>query len=840
MAELTEKNMKQYAMIFAEALKRQGVMSANTSTLENKDEVGVQQDNSFTEYKERKASRKLLKENNKLLDEYLDIQEDINKTKENEKKHAKRRKQIEDELQDGSILLGKSYLSAAKAIKQGDLKRKEVKAFTGSEDLDKLSKDFSVKIDDAGNVMSDSLIDSAENIHTKTNRMITKLYSMINTKAMLAASFTTFVKEFRTGLKYGADLTKNNAAREFNALKMAISPADLIEMEAKNKRLVNVLGGAAEFEKVITSGVGSMFKFYGSQEEATRSTTQALHALSLGGIKPTMDMMVNQKGELSELNKMFHSIRGITGQTFAEQNAAMEEYIKSDVGKTRLAAASNSAERLALVQRNIRHKELYASLGLTAEQATRVSETFNNIAGMDPKERLKESYKAQAIAGAMGIENSQLIGEVIRAGGTANVSAEKAKEYADIMQSIGKKQAEALTGQVTAATLVTGTFMGMSPILREQSKAAMDLSLADKEAAKAAKARTKQELADLKASPGVKVTAELIRLGEIAANGVTTNSLLQLILTGIGIMAGGARLLAGAKGVGGILKTALDSKSKGIKTDIGKNLGKAGFSKIKDLAANAKGNLGKATGVAGKYGSKAVGVLKGAAGMATSAGGLAVAATAAAAGAAAFGVHQAYKAITTGTSDVYEMLGSDIQSSLVDGIENTVNFTKGLFEDEKEVKDKKNKKDMKPEYFAKTIEGINKVKDTKNTKSMQPENLVKTIEGISNVKDKTTTNNFVKPIDKTKQHVLDKKDTRKKTGDNSKMILMQEQMIALQQQNSELMKMTNEILENNFEKMHTANNKYLKSSNDIKTVLESNIDDGLTLGSFDDNSFSFV
>lgn len=816
MAEkLTEATLKLYANIFADVFKQKGIMSSNVSTIEKPSQSGGSQ---LDDYNTRVKQEELLKKNNKLLDDYLDLQKTaISKTKDSNKLKNEQNK-IEKELQRDSILLGNSYVDAVNSFKNNKLTVGELKKFANDEDVNKLTKDFSSQMSDAGDTMSGTLVDTAEQIHTKTSRLVDKSFEMLYTKGMFGASFAQFLGQFRSGLKYGADMTSLTLQKNVDALKMGIGTSELIELEAKNKRLVNALGGAEKFEQAIATGSNSMFKFYGSLEESTKGTIHALHSLSLGGIKPTLSMMTDQNGELSALNKTMFNIRGMTGQTFAEQNAAMEQYIQSDVTKTKLAALSTSKERFNLIQRDQANKEMLASLGLTAEQANRVSETFNAIAGLDPKERLKESYKAQAVAAAMGVENAESIGQVMRAGGLDKVGPEVAANYTKAMGQLSKKQADAYGGAISSSGLMNSALLGVSSALNDQVKGSKDLLLADEKRAKEAKMKAEGDYIGLMGSKMVDSISSGLKLFDITKAGLAGNALLTSILGTVGYIAtmmrggiGGARKHKRNNG-GGFddlkkNKPNKPGKFQNAKTNLGRaasgakekatNLGRATLDKGKNIARmSTKGIAGKGLGMA----SKGINVAKGAGGKLLGGAGKMMGgagkllgklawpiAAAQAVGDGIVGWKNADKAfdtkkITTGMKAASALGG--VVSGLTFGLVDSASVAKMAYGEVKDV-------------------------------------------------DK----NVVKPKDK-KLNAPDLKEKKVPKQEEASPIMTQ--LARLQEENTAILKMLNDTISDNFDKVHTANIKKLKSSDGIKTTLLESKTDGMSPMDFTDDGFAFT
>ena len=787
MAEITDQKIKVFANIFADVFRQKGMMSGDVSSISSKPSESSRR-NPLDDYRLQIKKEELVKKNNRLLDEYIALQKIATSNTKKSNKAKSDQLKIQKVLKTDSILLGESYVSAVKAFDNNKLSKAKLTDFAADNDLSKLSKRFGSKIEDAGDVMSDSLSKTAEDIHTKTSRFVNKSFNMLERRGLLTASFVQFASEFRSTLKYGTDLTRSFVGREWEALKMGISPSELVEIEAKNKRLINAMGGAGKFEEAVSSGSSTMFKFYGDLGEATKGTIQSLHALSLAGIKPSMNMMINQKGELSALNKTMFNIRSMTGQTFAEQNASMEQYIQSDNTKTKLAALSNSKDRFNMIMRDQANKEMLSSLGLTADQANRVSESFNSIAGLNPKDRLKESYKAVAVASAMGIENASVIGEVMRAGGLDKVSKEKAIEYADVMTQLSKKQSEATGGQITSSGLVTSALLGHASALETQVKASKDLVLADESAAKKALENAQKEYG---------------ALGGAVVNGIQKGlAMFDLVSTGIGTNS----LLTGIFGTVGYIATLIRGISKGNRSYTKSRKGKNGYDNLKTnnrdkkkgVFSRIKGNIStgigekssKLMGSTGNVISKGLNASKSLGGKALSIGGKLL-------GKAAWPI-MAVQSIADSihgwkdadkTFDVKKITTGMKAASALGGLVEGLSF--GLLD---------------ASSIAKTVYG-----DVKKAK--QDANIVKPIDKVKQDA------NIVKPIDKVKPAPTMKTEIVKSNTEDTNVVL-QQQIIKLQEENTKMLVILNDTITENLEKIHTMNTKKLKSSQNLEIIVD--------------------
>jgi len=554
-----------------------------------------------------KVKNKLLKENNKALKDYVDIQKDVSKSTKLSEKQKKKLAKIEKKMATDADTLGDAFVQTAKEFKDGKLSAKDVKEFIGK-DISKLSRDFGDELEDAG----DEVVKGVTNIGRGLEAAGGWLENTVSSFAIKAAGTATvknFVDQLSSTLKYGGSVIGGlNTA--WDAFKLGISPSDLLELETKNKKLVAGMGGAAKFAENLNEISDQNFKNYGDLGEAVKGSTQILTAFSLGGVKASDAMDGIKNSAAAGLTNTFKEIQAATGQTFAEQAAAMEEYVKNDNIRNRLIGASNSAERRNVIERGLANKRLLVGLGLTAEQAARAGEALHGVAGMDPKERLKEAYKAQAVMEAMGIENAHLVREAFMAGGVENLAPEKQADAIIALAQAKQKGAASKSGDMRGGglpgMLTDSALLGkMGGEFQAMINGVGDVNLTDPVKAKAEIDRKMSEQKADEDSVFAPLVTGALEIGQMVTTGLATNAILTGIAGGVLLITKLLMMKAGRRGaLGGLGEMFMGKKKDAM--GLGKKPGLFG-----KAAGVVGGGIGKAADVVGGGIGKAAGAIAG-------------------------------------------------------------------------------------------------------------------------------------------------------------------------------------------------------------------------------------
>jgi len=615
------------AKIFAKEFQKSGIggRSANISKIDTANSGGAiassggESTDVLADRKLSKLRNKLLKENNKALQDYYDILQNTTSEEKLSTVQKKKLRKIEAKLLKDVDVLGDAFSETAKDFKKGKLKSSDIKKFIG-DDISKLSKKVAEEIEEAGEEITDGITVVGRGIEAAAG-FLDNTVSNFAIKAGATATVKNFVDQLGSTLKYGSSVV-DTFGKSWDSFKLGISPSDLLELEAKNKRLVAGMGGAEKFADKLNVISDRNFKNYGDLGEAVKGSTQVLTAMSIGGINAGDAMLMLQKSSTGSkgLTQTFKEIQAATGQTFAEQAAAMEEYVKNDNIRNRLMGASNGAERRAVVERGLANKRMLVGLGLTAEQALRAGEALHGVAGMDPKERLKESYKTQAVMEAMGIENADLVAKGLRMGGLDKLAPKEQAKAMIAVAELEQQQAGARSGDAgDVGNLTTNALYGkLGSQIQSMANGLGDINLGDKETAEAQILRDIQGQNADQNSVFASLATSALEYGQMLTTGLATNGLLTgigatlLYITKLMMMKAGKRgLLAGlgkmfsdkGKGLGGLIGRATDKVV---------GMGKIAAGGIGNIATNAGGLVGRGAGMASTAGGKVAGMASGA------------------------------------------------------------------------------------------------------------------------------------------------------------------------------------------------------------------------------------
>jgi hypothetical protein len=355
-----------------------------------------------------------------------------------------------------------------------------------------------------------------------------------------------------------------------------------------------------------------------------------------------------------------HNTLSMTNDEFMAMNKQLVESQATRVQLFKMSKQERAQYQIGLLQT----MEYLKVQGLQTEQAHRVVEAMQNIAGMDPKSRLKKAAQIQAMAGAigMGAEGEELA-RLTRSGASDPGSIQRMTELSQSIQSaVQQRQAGGLGSEMAMSALISRTGLGET---FGAEGAMADLTLAE--------ALAVDPNAQTTAANTTKIEEWQAKLFGITQGlmGFFSEGWIASILGALGIST-----LIGAFGSGGIMSSiwgAITSMASGLAT---------GVTSIVSAITGMAGSLLSALGALGKTMLSGLGKLATGIGsrVATLAKGARVAAApVAAAAAAAYGVQQAYQAITTGRSDVNDMLnstetGRSIGEKIGSGIAHTLAF----------------------------------------------------------------------------------------------------------------------------------------------------------------------
>lgn len=244
-------------------------------------------------------------------------------------------------------------------------------------------------------------------------------------------------------MKYGT------TAAPIASLLAGMSPENFAKLQKDNIQAARSgFKSLTDFNSSLDQGASKLFAYTGSLEAGARLRAGEINQFqSLGKNIGSVNDFVNvQEKQFVKLNR----IVSITGEEFTQLN---EQLMNSSVVQAQLYKLG-AQQRVAYYEdlQNARQKLVLD--GLTIEQAQKVVETFQQIAGESPQNRIKQAAKLQAIGGAIGLAGPDLnrLADLIRSGAR---TPEAMSEIADIEKRM-QPQLQAITAN-QSATLGTET-----------------------------------------------------------------------------------------------------------------------------------------------------------------------------------------------------------------------------------------------------------------------------------------------------------------------------------------------------------------------------------------------
>lgn len=204
----------------------------------------------------------------------------------------------------------------------------------------------------------------------------------------------------------------------------------------------------------------SLIKSQKSLVGLTASTTEAakvsgLFHRNMARIGVSQDELGDAVAQQTKIYTENYRALGYTAEEFA--NLTTE--LINDQGMRDVLLTLQEKERKAYVLGIQQRMAEYQTMGYTIERAKELQRTFQNLVGMDPKERMKQAAKKRAMLGAMGMggEAAELFDLEIR---YRTMTAEQKKD-ADIRMAEIQQQGAKVFGEMSGAGSSLGQSMAM-------------------------------------------------------------------------------------------------------------------------------------------------------------------------------------------------------------------------------------------------------------------------------------------------------------------------------------------------------------------------------------------
>lgn len=420
-----------------------------------------------------------------------------------------------------------------------------------------------------------------------------------------ASQMAPLLNEFKSGVAGGVEAVDGFAgyADRFKTayVELGISITSLHEFN-KTARAASInLGGFDAWAGKLAEKQSKYYALTGDLTAATKFQVEMQNTLIHSGGKAT-DLYDTFGDRLDTTNIDLLKM----GVSLEESATHVKEFTSDESTRQRLMSAVNGQQRKQIIlEMQGRFKNL-KMMGMSTEQAKAASKALEELSGKGPLDRFKQAAKAQAGMSAMGIDNAAEVANIIRKGDRASE-----EERGVVRKAMGQMQeisAESRTGGMG------GEFF-MEAIMSKTGLDQLPNVFSEKLGEGAAVNQEQLDAIKMLGKDTPKLTA-IASFTEKISNFLSTSWIASI--GGIALDIGASLALAmTAFGGGGLLAKMGASMKKLVPTGVGGGMGKG-----KGMGKNMMG-----------------GALAGAA-----------------AAAAAYGIQQAYQAITTGESDVSNLL----------------------------------------------------------------------------------------------------------------------------------------------------------------------------------------
>lgn len=219
----------------------------------------------------------------------------------------------------------------------------------------------------------------------------------ILTGSLRITAMTKAVSEFEQAYKHG--LNWNAISDSFNAaIKMGLSPADMMEFQAKFRRVSNTFsGGIDQFNSSVAANQAEWKKYTGSMKDAAHFQGNLTNiALSAGTSFKNIDSAVGT------LFSTFKDLQAATSMT-AEQFVSIQQSLLAEEGIRGKLLGLQGKERLNYMSGLSQTNMAFQALGLQQEVADKLVKFIEGQSGKEGKSRLKESAQLALVGSIVGM-----------------------------------------------------------------------------------------------------------------------------------------------------------------------------------------------------------------------------------------------------------------------------------------------------------------------------------------------------------------------------------------------------------------------------------------------------
>ncbi|MGZ8924645.1 MAG: hypothetical protein ACXW2E_02055 [Nitrososphaeraceae archaeon] len=208
-----------------------------------------------------------------------------------------------------------------------------------------------------------------------------------------------------------------------------VASKTMLDLMARNRQVVNSLGGMVNAVKTVEGAVFKTYGLYGSMEEAWKQNLSVMTEFANKGVSPSITLLEDYNNDLDMLARM-------TGMSGEAMNSMINE-ISNDIDSMSLLRAAREGEREAILANQRALLKSNIELGMTAKQAAEAAKMLNKMVAQKPLERLKQAARMRAIGAAMGLgsEANAAATELSKAKGQQNLETINAFSIALATQS---------------------------------------------------------------------------------------------------------------------------------------------------------------------------------------------------------------------------------------------------------------------------------------------------------------------------------------------------------------------------------------------------------------------
>lgn len=560
----------------AKAVTDQGSMGAGTEVLSRgKGDPVMSKAQKDREKEEQKLADKIIARMKKSTNAYVAAQAktgmSLKAIRELQERHSRGR--VKDYIKQ------RAQWRAA-GVSQDEQIKKTIALNFAEEDLEKKGRELVDTFDDL-QVSSGNLEDQMDKQKGVGGRL-TKVW------AVLVAGAKELYDVQTTAMRVGREATLDQA---WQSRMMGMSHVELLETQSRYRKGMESGGESQEqFTQRMLDSSTALYKWTGSLKAGAVFQAEAVQRFRrLNGAGGDLESYLTKNAQTF---KILNQTLGKTSDQFnemvnqlAESSSIRLQMFKMDRGR-----------RSAYLQEMVALQAKLEMEGMTQEQAARTVEALAEIGGKDPKERMKEAAKLQALMGSMGMgQQGAEAAALIRGGMRGEGDADKLKELmGPVMANISQTLAQGGSAEMGMSARISA--LGLDPLISSMQDVELE--------------RAKVEVAPELQAPFWKTAFEWYERIETALSGplgVIAGVIGASFLPKLGKMMSG--IWSGAKNIASRLSTAVRGGASGMWQGAKNFIGK-GVQGARGMAGNAwrglQGQAGNIMSGARNFGARAL------------------------------------------------------------------------------------------------------------------------------------------------------------------------------------------------------------------------------------------